>query len=103
MSKGNINITISGGSGEFGNIVQGDNNNMSSTTKRALEDFNSNISDLIRTGNVTEDQIESLKREVDLLARGNNDKDLVDRARVLYEKYSWAINPLKKLFAIILP
>ncbi|WP_100635311.1 hypothetical protein [Marinomonas sp. ef1] len=103
MSKGNINITISGGSGKFGNIVQGDNNNMSSTTKRALEDFNSDISDLLRVGKVTEDQIESLKREVDLLTQVNNDKDLVDRARALYEKYSWAIDPLKKLFAIILP
>ena len=100
MNKGNIKINISGGRGEFSNIVQGNNNNISSSTERALEDFHS---DLLKAGKVTEDKIDSLKREVDLLVKGNADKDLVDRTKRLYKKYSWAIEPLKKLFAIILP
>lgn len=103
MSKGNINITVSGGRGEFGNVVQGDNNKISSVAERALEDFNSDVSDLLKAGKATEEQIENLKREVHLLAQGDDKKDLVGRAKVIYEKYSWAIEPLKKLFAILLP
>ncbi|WP_293764547.1 hypothetical protein [uncultured Paraglaciecola sp.] len=102
MNKGNINITVSGGHGEFGNVVQGDNNKISNATERALDDFHSNVADLLRAGKATEDQIENLKREVDLLAQSNGDRGLVDGAKVLYEKYSWAFDPLKKLFSIIL-
>ena len=64
MNKGNINITVSGGSGDFRNIVQGDGNNVSVSTTKAIQDFYSSIADLQADHKATKKQVDSLKQEL---------------------------------------
>jgi hypothetical protein len=103
MNKGNINITVSGGSSDFGNIVQGDRNKISISQAKALQDFYSNISDLQKSQKITIDEIERLRLDVESVIQGYEGSDLIDKIKIIYDKYSWALEPLKKLFSIILP
>lgn len=103
MNKGNINITVSGGTADFGNVVQGDDNKISIATTKALQEFYSNISALQKNHEATKDQVDSLKKEIGLLTQGAENTDLVDRVKLIHEKYSWALKPLTNLFSVILP
>lgn len=103
MKKGNINISVSGGAADFGNVVQGDDNKISSVSERALEDFHCSLASLQKQNVVNSDQIEKLKNEIDSIIKDRHDLDLMDKAKLMYERYSWAIAPLQKLFKVILP
>lgn len=102
-NKGGININISGGSTDFGNIVQGDNNTIHSKKNNVISQFHSEIAELLKMGKATQDQVDCLTRDVNSILQSAGDKDVFDRAKELYQKYSWAIEPLKKLFSIFLP
>ena len=103
MGKGEINISISGGSGEFGNIVQGDKNKVSNTTQKALDDFYSALSELQKDNIASSEQVESLKQEVEQLVGDSNKSNLIDKTKALYKKYAWAVGPLQKLLQVIMP
>lgn len=101
MSKGNININVSGGNSNFNNIVQGDKNKVSTTNNNALADFYSEIEQLRTAQNVSEQETAELKQEVEALINKDNQDDLSNKVRRLYEKYSWAIDPIRKLVSIV--
>lgn len=105
MSKQKINISISGGNSEFGNFVQGDKNTISfEKHSQHLDDFYTEIQQLRDSSKVTQDQINSLKEEIRVLAKSSNEYENISAtARKLYEQYSWAIGPLQKLFSVIIP
>ena len=107
MSKGDIKINISGGNAEFGNISQGDNSNLkyvkkTSFSPESIEEFYTTIQEISRAKSIDVEQLESLKNEVESLRSNPEDQDFVLKAKELYEKYSWAIDPLKKLFSMVL-
>jgi len=104
MSKGKINITISGGNSDFGNVVQGDENIVSLEKHREhLDKFYAEIQQLSASNRATEDQIDSLKEEIENLTENCKKEGLSALAKRLYEQYSWALEPLKKLFYAIVP
>lgn len=103
MGKGDINISVSGGSGEFGNIVQGDNNTVSNAVKKALDDFHHALSELKKANAASSDQVNALKQDIEKLVGESDKSNLMDTAKSLYEQYAWAVGPLQKLFQVIIP
>jgi len=108
MSKGDVKINISGGNANFGNVSRGDYNNLESTQEISfelgnIEEFYSAIQNISNDKNVDLREVEKLKLEVEALAKKINDKDIASKIKALYEKYYWAIDPLKKLFSMALP
>jgi hypothetical protein len=103
VSKGDINISISGGSANIGNIAQGDNNTIDALiSPRSLQEFQEHISELQRSQEVSAEQVKQLRQDIEQMLADTKERDLAGRLKVLYEKYSWAIVPLKKLFSEIL-
>lgn len=102
-NKKGININISGGRSDFGNIVQGDKNRVISNKENALDEFFIEVSELKKAGAATQEQVDKLSEEVNSIINSKGEEGLVDKAKQLYENYSWAIEPLKKLFDIVLP
>ena len=102
MSKGDINISISGGSANIGNITQGDKNKIEAMVgHRGLQQFQKDITDLQKSQRISAEQIQQLYQDIEQISQNTKEKDLAGRLKVLYEKYSWAIGPLKKLFSEI--
>lgn len=102
-NKKGVNINISGGRSDFGNIVQGDKNKVISNKENALDEFFIEVSELKKAGKSTQKQVDKLREEVNSIINSKDEESLVDKAKQLYESYSWAIEPLKKLFAVVLP
>ena len=101
-SKG-ITINVSGGKSDIGNVVQGDRNQIESLRKGALAEFYSDLSQLRERGDATQQQVDELIETVKQLAEKKPDSDIVEKAKGLYKKFGWALDPLKKLLAILLP
>jgi DNA-binding transcriptional MerR regulator len=103
MSKGDINLSISGGSVMFGNISQGNKNKISaSISPQNLKEFQKELAALERSQKISNEQIQELYHDIDQLSKRDNEQDLADRLKHLYKKYSWALEPLKKLFSAII-
>lgn len=103
MSKGDINISISGGSANIGNITQGDNNKFDALiSPQGLQEFQEYISELQSSQKVSAEQVQQLRQDIEQMLANTKEKDIAGRLKALYEKYSWAIDPLKKLFSAIL-
>lgn len=103
MSERNINIKISGGNNDFGNIIQGNNNQITFSREKALEDFNIKLSKLQEDQKISTDEVENLKMELKKIIHNIENDNISNKIEMLYKKYSWAFEPLKKLFDIILP
>ena len=115
MTTGKININISGGTSNIGNISQGDNNSnivpsqeINLETEQAFSDFFRDLEKISISTQGHEDQISELRNEVlsikqSLQQKPTSKKSLVEIAKSLYEKYGWAGDVLKKLFLIIVP
>lgn len=102
MSKGDINVSISGGSANIGNIAQGDNNKIEALiSPRGLQEFQDDIRELQRSQEVSAEQVQQLQQDIEQMLKITKEKDLAGRLKVLYDKYSWAIGPLKKMFSAI--
>ncbi|GGA86189.1 hypothetical protein GCM10011369_30310 [Neiella marina] len=102
MSKGTINISVSGGSNDFGNIVQGDNNTISYSCQKAVESFDHELRELLSQQSISQTQYDALKQDVDALVAANDKPTWAEGAKALYEKYEWALAPLQKLFSVLL-
>jgi hypothetical protein len=115
MTTGKININISGGNSNIGNISQGDNNSnivqsqaFKLEAEQAFSDFFNSLEKLYISKQVHEDKIVELRNEVlsikeSLQRKSTSKESLVQIAKSLYEKYGWAADILKKLFLIIVP
>jgi len=115
MKNGKLNINISGGNSNIGNISQGDNtsNNVHSQTlnveaEQAFSDFFNNLEKLSISTHSHEDQILALQNDVLSIKKSLEDKSisfesLPQIAKSLYEKYGWAGDILKKLFQVVVP
>ncbi|WP_088329401.1 hypothetical protein [Lacimicrobium sp. SS2-24] len=103
MTKGNIYITVSGGAGTFGNISQGDHNQLSTTMQEAVQQFHHNLDELKHAQLATAEQVENLKQDVEALLQRPQQQGMLEKAKALYETYSWAIDPLRKLFSVMCP
>lgn len=95
-----ININISGGFSDFGNIVQGDKNKIISKKENALDEFIKEVTELKEAGKTTQEQLDKVNDELNSIINLNDEKSLGEKAKQLCEMYSWAIEPLKKFFAI---
>lgn len=113
MSNGKININISGGTSNIGNISQGDDNTnvvqsqtINSETDEAFALFFEHLQSASANSQIQEQQISDLKAEVESLkesleAGSTSDDSLAQIAKNLYEKYGWAADILKKLFTVL--
>lgn len=110
MSK-KINITVSGGSANFGNIIQGNSSliksveqSVSGVDDAAFSDFFKEISIFQNQNPSMMESVEELKKDI-LLLKENSNKNrknflvqLSDNANFIYEKYGWAGKILRNLF-----
>lgn len=115
MSSGQVNINISGGTSNVGNISQGDNNTnivQSQSIKlemdKAFSDFWGHLEKISASTQIHDHQIAELRSEIvslkELLETKPTSKEsLVQIAKSLYNKYGWAADMLKKLFSILVP
>lgn len=115
MTTGNLNINISGGTSNIGNISQGNNNSnvvqsqaIQIEEEQAFSDFFYDLEKLSISTHIHEDQITALKKEVlsikeSLQRKSTLKESLVQIAKSLYKNYGWAADILKKLFHIIAP
>lgn len=103
MNKGNINISVSGGSASFGNVSQGDHNTLSGSVQQALQDFHQNLSELRQAHLATDEQVQRLKQDIDALLNQPQQPGMLEKAKSLYDTYSWAVDPLRKLFSVMFP
>lgn len=115
MKTKKINFSISGGATNIGNISQGDKNtnisqlqSINPEIENAFSDFFSNLERLSSSIHSHNNQVAELRNEVTIiketLAKKTTSKGtLVQQAKLLYEKYGWAVGILKKLFAIVIP
>lgn len=105
---GKINISVSGGNAQFGNVSQGDSNVLDATwqswhTQANLDEFYSALRKIEDAQQVTGAQVDELKSEVANLTGIEERPNLTERILRLLEKYSWAAGPIKHLFALVLP
>ena len=115
MSSGKININISGGTSNIGNISQGDKNTNTVQSQsirlemdKAFSDFFGQLERISTSTQIHENLIAELRSEVlslkeSLVTKPTSKESLVQIAKALYEKYGWAADMLKKLFTIIVP
>lgn len=104
MKKGNINISISGGHSDFGNIVQGDKNQISlKQHKEHLANFFEEVVRLSAANVKAQEDLNKLRKDILELTAKPSEVSLTERFKELYEKYEWAIDPLKKLFSLVCP
>lgn len=105
MNEKNLELNVSGGNVNIGNVSQGDSSRVHSTqmitiTQSDLDKFYSEIESLRKKRDIDSEEVDSLRKEVDRLMR---ERDLfLPSIKSLYEKYSWAIEPLKRLLALAL-
>ena len=115
MSGGKIDINISGGTSNIGNISQGDNNtntvssqSISSDAEKAFRDFFGHLERTSGSTQIDDQQITDLRREIVSLEKSLNTKpvsrdSLASLANALYKEYGWAADMLKKLFSVLVP
>jgi len=104
MNNRKIEISVTGGNAVFGDIVQGDNNRFSLVDYADdLQEFYSAISDLKLSHGIAESQIDALKKEIESLGETHRAEDIPATVRGIYDQYSWALEPLKKLFSVFFP
>jgi hypothetical protein len=116
MSNGKLNIVVSGGNANFGNVSQGDaNTNVVESQKidaRAEQAFAEFFQELERrraSEPTTTRQLDALKEEVSALktalqqGQTTKKKSLSETAMALYEQYGWAGDLLKKLLGLVIP
>ena len=113
MNNGKININISGGTSNIGNVSQGDNNtntvksqSINLEADAAFLQFFENLHKNSISAEISEERISELQAEVELLkqsmaAGSTSEESLTQIAKNLYEKYGWAGDALKKLFTVI--
>jgi hypothetical protein len=105
MSKGDIHITVSGGNADFGNVTLGDKNKLQDDRTlfpEIIQEFYKNLDDLHESQGIATEQIDRLKKEVELLSKHKGGNKLDDRLKTLCTNYSWAVSPLKKLISTIM-
>lgn len=110
MSDGKITINVSGGDPNFATISQGDNNTIESqlnvsAMNQAFTDFFTQLDKLVGSETIPANQITELKNEIvtlqEMIEASQPAQDsLIQIAKVLYEKYGWAADILKKLWAV---
>jgi chromosome segregation ATPase len=104
MSKGNINISVTGGHSDFGSVTIGDKNQISvAQHKEHLANFFEEVVRLSASNRAAQEQLNSLRKEIQELTEKPREVSLGEKFKVLYEKYEWAIVPLKKLFSLVCP
>jgi hypothetical protein len=116
MTKGAIDITVSGGNANFGNILQGDANQLSAGSLSISAQIDEAFAQLIASldGRCVQQpheqaQIEALKAELAALQEAAKTGkptgwgSIAETAKVLYERYGWAGGLLKKLFGLLVP
>ena len=112
MKNKGIKVNVSGGNVNIGSISQGDNNKASIKSQNINTNFDKNFTDFFQTinrlkteQNIGEQRMDSLITEVksirNILEKGTSNNSVMDEAKKLYEKYSWAADALKKLFSAI--
>jgi len=110
MNDKKISISIQSGDASIGNIVQGDNNIIDSDNNEVVTEqsvphfdkFFQELNELKETGKASDDKISALEIEMKSLMKIKDTKNFSNSMKKMYEKYSWAIEPLKKLFSAIL-
>lgn len=115
MGSGKINITISGGSTNIGNISQGDQNtatvqeqSVSNDVDKAFSEFFFQIETLSASKKIHKNEIDDLRKDIASLKDSMDLKQkskvsLGEIAKLLYEEYGWAVDALKKLFTVLIP
>lgn len=112
-----VNINVSGGNANFGNVVQGDDNQVSAeqrdwvqTVEAAFATCAQDARSLGEGLGVTNDQIAALLRDVESLKAAaaatpaNEDKPtLAERLKRMGSKFAWAVPVLKMLAEKIVP
>ncbi len=112
MNDKDIKINVSGGNVNIGSITQGDNNKSSIKSKNINTDFDKNFTEFFQAvnklkteKNISEQRMGWLISEVKsmrhVLEKDASNSAVMDEAKKLYEKYSWAADALKKLFSAI--
>jgi hypothetical protein len=116
MSEGKINIAISGGNANFGNVTQGNHNTSSvqsqtitGQAEQAFTEFFAGLEECRSRNDQQATQIDALKDEMAALKAAleqnpeSRKGSLLDKAKALYDKYGWAAGLLKKIFVVLLP
>lgn len=113
MNEKKFNIHISEGNVNIGSATQGDKNDISVSSQKIDTNVDENyigflksLSELRNTANISDDQTSSLTADVtelrEIIENSSQPKNsFIDKVRELYEKYSWASDALKKLFATV--
>ncbi len=107
MTNKHINIDVSGGSAHFGNVVQGEEVKVTDASSQAVDPalMRQCFAEIRRLGEaaqVSGTEIRQLKDTVESLDFKQEKSSLSTDILAIYETYSWAIEPLKKLFTTIL-
>ena len=105
MSGSKMNINISGGNVNVGNLNQGDNAQLSSTQTISIdqvEQFEKELQQTAANENINAGQIAELEAQVQTLIAEQQKPDFIEKAKALYEKYNWAAVPLKNLFGALI-
>ena len=105
MTKdGSIHISVNGGTAAFGNIVQGNYNDLS--TEQLLEAstaFDTALAQLKNQQLATAQQVNALKADLNAaLSQAENNGSLPQVFEELCKRYEWALKPLKILLQILL-
>jgi hypothetical protein len=116
MTNQGININVSGGNAQIGNVQQGDNNTatvgdqtMSAEAARAFADVAAALDEHLAQRPDDRAQIEQLKADLSELNSAFETKrrsrwgTIGEAAKALSETYSWAAPLLKGLVAVLVP
>jgi hypothetical protein len=116
MTKSGISINVTGGAANFGNVSQGDRNDLRSgdqalnaQVETAMKTFDAALDARLAERPDDQDQIEALRRDVAALQAeiAKKPEGAMSRigaaAKQIYENYKWAGPLLKTLFAVIVP
>ncbi len=112
MNDKDLKINVSGGNVNIGSISQGNNNDVSIQSQNINTNIDENFSEFFQTINklkteqgISEQHLDSLITEVksirEILEKDASNNSVMNEAKKLYEKYSWAADALKKLLSAI--
>lgn len=113
MSGGKIDLSVSGGNVNIGNLSQGDGNTLTSAAQTIHIEHEQAFAAAFaaleaRHAGQDDAQLRALQAELATLKQQlaqtpQPPESLIDKARALYQRYGWAGDLLKKLYATVLP
>ena len=106
MTVSDMKINVSGGSASFGNINQGDNAQLDATQVVRfeavdVEAFYQSIANIAAYNNIDFNDYQQLREQVAELVKHPEQPGFVETVEGLYEKFSWAVEPLAALFSAV--